>query len=56
MTDYDFRMLQPIEFECFLRDLLQAQENIFIENFADGRDKGGDLRFVYNKDKTCVVQ
>ena len=56
MTDYDFRILQPSEFECFSRDLLQAREKIFIESFADGKDKGIDLRFAFNKAKTCVVQ
>lgn len=56
MLDYDFRILQPSEFECFSRDLLQAREEIFIESFADGRDKGIDFRFAYNKDKTCIVQ
>ena len=56
MLDYDFKILQPSEFECFSRDLLQAREDIFIESFADGRDKGIDLRFAYNKDKTCIVQ
>lgn len=56
MLNYDFRILQPSEFECFSRDLLQARENLFIESFADGRDKGIDLRFAYSKDKTCIVQ
>lgn len=56
MTDYDFRVLQPSEFECFSRDLLQTREDIFIESFSDGRDKGIDLRFAYNEDKTCIVQ
>ena len=56
MLDYDFKILQPSEFECFSRDLLQAREGIFIESFADGRDKGIDLRFAYSKDKTCIVQ
>ena len=56
MLDYDFKILQPREFECFSRDLLQAREDIFIESFADGRDKGIDLRFAYSKDKTCIVQ
>lgn len=56
MTNYDFSILQPSEFECFSRDLLQAQENIFIESFADGRDKGIDLRFAYNNDHTCIIQ
>ena len=56
MLDYDFLILQPSEFECLSRDLLQAREDIFIESFADGRDKGVDLRFAYSKDKTCIVQ
>lgn len=56
MLNYDFRLLQPSEFECFSRDLLQARENILIESFADGRDKGIDLRFAYSKDKICIVQ
>lgn len=56
MLNYDFRILQPSEFECFSRDLLQAREKLFIESFADGRDKGIDLRFAYSKDKTCIVQ
>lgn len=56
MLDYDFKILQPSEFECFSRALLQAREDIFIESFADGRDKGIDLRFAYSKDKTCIVQ
>lgn len=56
MTDYDFRVLQPSEFECFSRDLLQARENIFIESFADGRDKGIDFRFAFSNDKKCIIQ
>ena len=56
MLDYDFQILQPSEFECFSRDLLQARENIFIESFADGRDKGIDFRFAYSINKTCIVQ
>ena len=56
MIDYDFRILQPSEFECFSRDLLQTREEIFIESFADGRDKGIDLRFAYSMNKSCIVQ
>lgn len=56
MLDYDFRILQPSEFECLSRDLLQAHEKLFIESFADGRDRGIDLRFAFNMDKTCIVQ
>ena len=56
MTDYNLTILQPSEFECFSRDLLQKREAVFIESFANGRDKGIDLRFAYSKDKTCIVQ
>lgn len=56
MTDYDLTILQPSEFECFSRDLLQKREAVFIESFVNGRDKGIDLRFAYSKDKTCIVQ
>lgn len=56
MMDYDFKILQPSEFECLSRDLLQAREGIFIESFADGRDKGIDFRFAYSEDKTCIIQ
>lgn len=56
MAEYDLRILQPSEFECFSRDLLQARERIFIESFADGPDKGVDFRFAYDKDKTSIIQ
>lgn len=56
MVDYDFKILQPSEFECLSRDLLQAREDIFIESFADGPDKGTDFRFAYDKNKTCIIQ
>ena len=56
MVDYDFKILQPSEFECLSRDLLQARENIYIESFGDGRDNGIDLRFAYSKNKTCIIQ
>lgn len=56
MLDYDFLILQPSEFECLSRDLLQAREEIFIESFADGKDKGIDMRFAYSVNKTCIVQ
>ena len=46
MPDYDFQILQPNEFECLTRDLLQKRERIFIESFTSGRDGGIDLRFA----------
>ena len=56
MLDYNFLILQPSEFECLSRDLIQAREEIFVESFADGRDKGVDMRFAYGMNKTCIVQ
>ena len=35
---------------------MQARENIFIDSFADGPDKGIDFRFAYNIDQTCIIQ
>ena len=36
MPSYDFKILQPGEFESLSRDLIQAHENIFLESFTDG--------------------
>lgn len=56
MYNYDFKILNYNEFECFTRDLIQAEEGFRIESFADGRDGGIDLRFAYGKLKNCIVQ
>lgn len=56
MPNYDFHIFQPAEFEVFSRDILQAREGLFVESFADGRDKGIDCRFAYSKDKTAIIQ
>ena len=32
MPDYGFQILQPNEFECLMRDLLEKKERIHIEN------------------------
>ena len=34
MPDYDFQILQPNEFECLTRNLLQKREKIYIESFT----------------------
>ena len=36
MINYDFKILQPIEFECLSRDLIQARDEVFIESFTEG--------------------
>ncbi len=56
MTEYDFKILQPIEFEDFVRDLLQNFLDTYIESFTSGRDGGIDLRFGQSKDKKTIVQ
>ena len=38
MTDYDFTILQPNEFENLTRDLLQQKEGVFIESFTTRTD------------------
>ena len=56
MTNYDFKILQPIEFECLTRDIIQARDKVFIESFTEGRDGGIDFRYAVTKDKTAVIQ
>lgn len=57
MLEYDFHILQPNEFECLTRDLLQKREKIFIESFTPGRDGGIDLRFACaSPSGTTIVQ
>ena len=56
MADYDFKILQPNEFECLSRDLIQARDEVYIESFTAGKDGGIDFRFALSKDKTAVIQ
>lgn len=56
MTHYDFKILQPSEFECLSRDLIQARDGIYIESFTEGRDSGIDYRYAISKDKTAIIQ
>lgn len=54
MTNYDFNILSPYEFELLTRDLLQLHLDIFLESFGEGADQGIDLR--YSKGKLLIVQ
>jgi hypothetical protein len=57
MIDYNFRILQYNEFENLTRDLLQAEFNIYIESFKDGKDSGIDFRYGTVKgDNNVIVQ
>ena len=55
MYNYDFQILQPVEFEDLTRDLLQKKEKVFVESFTMGRDGGIDLRFAHVRGKRGVV-
>jgi hypothetical protein len=57
MNQYDFNILSPVEFEEFSKDLLSKEYQLDLESFADGRDKGIDLRYATDKyTHTIVVQ
>lgn len=56
MSNYDFKILQPSEFECLSRDLIQIRDGVFIESFTEGKDDGIDFRYALSKDKTAVIQ
>ena len=56
MTDYDFLVLSPNEFENLSRDLLQKKLSVFIESFATGRDGGIDLRCTIDRDEEIIIQ
>ena len=56
MTNYDFLILQPNEFECLTRDLFQKKEGVFVESFTPGKDGGIDLRFAKVKGHNAIVQ
>ncbi len=46
MADYDFTgSLSPLDFELLSKDLLEAELDIQLENFSEGRDRGIDLRY-----------
>lgn len=56
MRNYDFCILSPYEFECFVRDILIKRDGIDYSNFAVGRDGGIDLRASYGNGKKVIVQ
>jgi hypothetical protein len=48
MPNYDFTAcLSPLDFELLCKDLLEAELDIRLENFGEGRDKGIDLRCAH---------
>lgn len=52
---FNFEALSPPDFEGLVRDLLQADWNVSLESFKEGRDSGIDLRYApVNGGKTIV--
>lgn len=56
MPNYDFKTLSPIDFEILVRDLLQEELDVRLENFKSGKDRGIDLRYSPSPDNTLIVQ
>jgi hypothetical protein len=47
MPNYDFTTsLSPIDFELLSKDLLEAELQLSLENFREGKDRGIDLRYA----------
>lgn len=56
MPNYNYEALSPQDFEEFSRDILQAEWNVALEAFKEGRDTGIDLRYATSPDNTVIVQ
>lgn len=56
MTNYDFLILSPVEFEKLTCALLQKELGLRLEMFSEGKDKGIDLRHYLVKGKNIIVQ
>ncbi|WP_320171191.1 ATP-binding protein [Maridesulfovibrio sp.] len=56
MPDYDFKNLDPIDFEELTNDLLSKHLNVQVERFKPGKDMGIDGRFYITKDQACIIQ
>lgn len=56
MDTYDFYgRLEPMEFQRFARDMIQARERIHLESFAETGDGGIDGRCCGEKDGSVIV-
>lgn len=56
MPDYTFQTLSPLDFENMVRDLLQAELSIRLEDFKSGKDHGIDLRYAKCGIPSLIVQ
>lgn len=56
MAEYDFRSLSPSDFERLACDVLNADLNLRLHAFPEGRDGGIDLREITESGFTTVAQ
>lgn len=56
MNEYDFKNLNPNEFEVLSNDLLSKALSVKIERFKPGRDLGVDGRFFTPSNETVIIQ
>lgn len=56
MPNYTFESLSPYDLETLVRDLLQADLKVRLEQFTTGRDQGIDLRYAPSPDEDLIVQ
>ncbi len=57
MANYSFvDLLSPLDFEYLVRDLLSRDLNKEFMAFAEGKDKGTDLRYSKSKRNNIIVQ
>jgi hypothetical protein len=54
MPDYDFALLEPLEFQALVCDIVELRENITLETYKAGRDLGIDGLYTDGKKKTVV--
>lgn len=56
MNEYDFKNLNPNEFEVLSNDLLSKDFSVQIERFKPGRDLGVDGRFFTPSNESVIIQ
>ncbi|HHV08780.1 MAG TPA: hypothetical protein GXX75_00685 [Clostridiales bacterium] len=57
MSNYDFhRKFDPMEFQRFVRDMLQVREHLVFESFKDGKDEGIDGRHISKDGEVTILQ
>ena len=56
MNEYDFKNLDPIEFEALSNDLMSKEFRVHVERFKRGRDQGIDGMFYQDSGGMVLIQ